>query len=159
MTIGWHGKERVDYITYDTKGVWRSYEIKVSKSDFYSKAKTSFLGNYNYFVMTQELYSEVGEDIPNNIGVYIPNGKKLNSIKNAKRQELGVDEDILKDSMIRSLYRESEKVITNNDTLEIDKLRKQLARSKKKAYQNYKQLMELTSKLYSKYGESWKENL
>jgi len=29
VTIGWFGKERVDYMTYDTKGIWRCYEIKV----------------------------------------------------------------------------------------------------------------------------------
>lgn len=37
VTIGFGGRERVDYLTYDTKGVWRCYEIKVSKEDFYLK--------------------------------------------------------------------------------------------------------------------------
>ena len=34
VTIGWNGKERVDFMTYDTKGIWRCYEIKVSKAEF-----------------------------------------------------------------------------------------------------------------------------
>lgn len=159
ITIGWHGKERVDYMTYDTNGLWRSYEIKVSKADFFSDSINSFIGHYNYYIMPKKLYKEVEEYIPKHIGVYLPKGKKLYSVKNARKQELQVDEKILKDSMIRSLYRESEKVISNNDVLEIDSLRKELAKSKKKAYQNYKQHMDLLRKLYKKYGEDWKEDL
>ena len=59
VTIGWYGKERVDYLTYDTNGVWRCYEIKVSKSDFYSKSHNTFLGHFNYYVMPEELYEQV----------------------------------------------------------------------------------------------------
>ena len=47
VTIGWFGDQRVDYITYDTNGIWRCFEIKVSKSDFYSKSKKSFIGHFN----------------------------------------------------------------------------------------------------------------
>lgn len=159
VTIGWQGQERVDFITYNTKGIWRCYEVKVSKSDFYSDAINSFIGNYNYYAMPKELYKEVKEDIPAYVGVYIPKARKLCSIKNAKKQKLKIDEKTLKDSMIRSLYRESEKVVSNNDGLEIDRLRKELARAKKKAYQNYKQHMDLLSKLYNKYGQDWKKDL
>lgn len=159
VTVGWRGKERVDYLTYDTKGIFRCYEVKVSKADFYSKNKLSFLGNYNYYVMPLDLYHQVEEDIEDFVGVYISKGKKLVSVKRAKKQELKVDRDLLKDSLIRSLYRESEKVISNGDILEIDKLRKNLSKAKKKAYQNYRQNMDLRKKLYEKYGESWKEDL
>lgn len=159
VTIGWGGKERVDYLTYNTKGVFRCYEVKTSKTDFYSDNKVSFLGHYNYYVMPLELYEEVKEDIGSHIGVFASDGKKLYSIQRAKKQDLGVCEQVLKDSMIRSLYRESEKVISNNDSLEIERLRKELNQSKAKAYQNYKQNMDLRKKLYKKYGESWKEDL
>jgi len=43
VTIGWYGKERVDYMTYNTKGEFRCYEIKVSLSDFKSNAKISLV--------------------------------------------------------------------------------------------------------------------
>lgn len=49
-------KERVDYLTFDTKGVVRCYEIKVSNTDLFSKNVLSFWGNYNYLVMPRELY-------------------------------------------------------------------------------------------------------
>ena len=159
VTIGWRGKERVDYLTYDTKDIFRCYEVKVSKSDFYSTNRISFLGNYNYYVMPIELYEQVEEDIEGYVGVYISKEGKLISVKRAKRQQLKVEKEILKDSMIRSLYRESEKVISNKDVLEIEKLRKELNKSKKKAYQNYRQNMNLRKKLYKKYGDSWKEGL
>jgi hypothetical protein len=51
VTIGWFGHERVDMMSYDTKGIWRCFELKVSKSDFHSKAHNTFIGNYNYYVM------------------------------------------------------------------------------------------------------------
>lgn len=159
VTIGWRGKERVDFLTYNTEGIFRCYEVKASKADFYSNNKTSFLGHYNYYVMPVELYEEVKDDIDIHIGVFGFDGKKLSSIKRAKVQELGVSKDLLKDSMIRSLYRESEKIISNNDSLEIEKLRKEVNKYKGKAYHNYRQHMDLRKDLYNKYGESWKEDL
>lgn len=127
VTIGWFGNERVDYITYDTKGIWRCYEIKVSKADFHSKSKNTFVGHYNYYVMTKELYEQVKDEIPPHIGVYIGG----TCVKKAKKQELAVDEQILKDSLIRSLYREAEKVIKSKDPNIIDALKSQI-----KYYQN-----------------------
>ncbi|MEJ9149089.1 hypothetical protein P4520_28825, partial [Bacillus thuringiensis] len=68
VTIGWFGKERVDYLTLDTKGIWRCYEIKVSVSDFRSKANKTFCGHYNYYVIPEELYEKVKDEIPSHIG-------------------------------------------------------------------------------------------
>ena len=53
VTIGFFGRERVDYMTYDTKGIFRYYEIKTSVSDFRSKSKNTFCGHYNYYVLTK----------------------------------------------------------------------------------------------------------
>ena len=125
VTIGYCGKERVDYMTYDTKGIFRCYEIKVSKADFHSTAAKSFVGHYNYYVLTQKLYNEVKEEIPDWIGVYVED----QCIKKAKKQDLSSREykmrrsvnghsteismlwvDMLKESMIRSLSRDSDKL-------------------------------------------------
>jgi len=105
VTIGWFGHERVDYLTYDTKGIWRCFEIKATKADFHSKANNTFIGHFNYYVMPYELYEQLKDEIPQHIGVYTEGACR----KNAKRQDLGVDEQILKNSMIRSLYREAKK--------------------------------------------------
>lgn len=151
VTIGWFGKERVDYITYDTKGTWRCYEIKVSKSDFHSKAHNTFIGHYNYYVITKELYEQVKDEIPRHIGVYVGD----NCVKRAKKQELTIDEQILKDSMIRSLYREVEKVIKSNNPIIVEKLKKQINRVKKEADDYKRKYWELMRIGQDKYGLRW----
>ena len=45
-------------MTMDCKGFFRCYEIKTSKSDFKSKAKKSFVGDFNYFVLMQKLMNK-----------------------------------------------------------------------------------------------------
>ncbi|WP_137665436.1 hypothetical protein [Enterococcus hulanensis] len=59
VAIGYEGKEIVDFITYKTTGELRCYEIKVTKADFKSRAKLSFYGDYNYYVMPVHLYEEL----------------------------------------------------------------------------------------------------
>lgn len=107
VTIGWFGKERVDYLTYDTSGNWKCFEIKVSENDFKSKCNNTFIGNYNYYVMPYELYDKVKNEIPEEIGVLIPEYNGLESIKKAKKQDLKVDKEILFESMIRSMQRDN----------------------------------------------------
>lgn len=151
VTIGWFGEERVDYITYDTKGIFRCYEIKTSKSDFYSKAKKTFVGNFNYFVISRDLFEEVKSDIPGNIGVYISGRCE----KRAKRQELLVDKDVLKDSMIRSLSREYQKQYDSGIPSKVEGLNRRINRitREKEEYQTkYLNLMDIGTK---KYGYRW----
>jgi hypothetical protein len=155
VTIGWFGEERVDYITYDTKGIWRCYEIKVSKSDFYSKAKKTFVGHFNYYVMPNELYEEIKEDIPKHIGVYIGNY----SIKKAKKQQLTVDEEVLKDSMIRSLSREFSKQFRSGNPNVIDSLNRQINRIKKEKDEYYRKYWDLLRRVQAKFGTRWDREL
>jgi hypothetical protein len=152
VTIGWFGKERVDYITYDTKGIWRCYEIKVSVPDFRSKSKTTFCGHYNYYVMPVELYEKVKNEIPSHVGVYV-NG--ITSVKRAKKQDLGVDEQVLKDSLIRSLSREVEKTFRSGDPSVIDYMNRQFNRVKRERDNYSKRYQELMSIGFKKYGVGW----
>lgn len=152
VTIGIGGSERLDYLTYNTKGEWRCcYEIKVSKSDFYSKAKLSFVGHFNYFVLTKELFEQVKHDIPSHVGVYV-NGS---SVKRAKRQELQVSEDVLKDSMIRSLYREFQKQYRSEQEPIVESLERRLrwVQEERDGYrERYNELMRIGQ---DKYGYRW----
>lgn len=98
---------------------WRCYELKVTKADFYSKAKLSFIGHYNYFVLTEALYEKVKEDLPNDIGVlvYRPYTKEEELpaegtffvAKKPLRQELKVAEQALTQRFMASLFREVRK--------------------------------------------------
>lgn len=56
VTLGeGYGTERIDYMTMDTKNIFRCYEIKISKKDFYSKAKLSFVGDYKEYMFTMDM--------------------------------------------------------------------------------------------------------
>jgi hypothetical protein len=155
VTIGWFGRERVDYMTYDTQGIWRCYEIKTSKSDFYSKAHKTFVGHYNYFVMPKKLYEEVKDDIPSHIGVYAEGSYAL---KKAKKQELTVDEQILKNSMIRSLCREAEKLYKINNPRFVENMNSRIRRLEQERDSWRTQYQNLMNIGYEKYGIGWYRN-
>jgi len=119
----------VDTLSYqqlpDGQRDWRCYELKVTKADFHSKAKLSFIGNYNYFVLPQKLYEVVADEIPAHIGVLIYRAFDeramalaprplsapgfLTVAKKAQHQTLQVDEQPLISHFIASLFREVDK--------------------------------------------------
>lgn len=102
-----HETEICDFMQYDqSKDIFRCYEIKVSKQDFYSKCKKTFVGNYNYYAMPKELYIEVKDDIPDYVGVVDQLGFCL---KKPKKVELKIDKEKLLVSMLKSLNRENYK--------------------------------------------------
>ena len=106
--------EIVDILELNSQKGWVCYEIKISKSDFHSKAIKSFVGDYNYYLMPDELYEQIKNEIPKEIGVYTYNGKYLRIQKKAKRQKLidGMDSQLYY-GMVRSLSRERDKLVKN----------------------------------------------
>ena len=118
-------------MTYDTNGIFRCYEIKSSVSDFRSKNGHNFVGDYGYYVMPEEIYPKVKDDIPEHIGVFtlMDNGY-LVSVKKAKKQ-IAENSDILLQSLLRSVYREAEKVIDSNEKPLINEYKIALARLKR----------------------------
>ncbi len=151
VTIGWFGEERVDYMTYDTKGIFRFYEIKVSKADYHSKAHKTFLGHYNYYVMTKELYEQVKDEIPCHIGVYIGDW----CMKKAKKQSLSIDEQVLKNSLIRSLCRDAEKLQKIENPNYINQLKTKIKNLENDKRDYQKKYSELYAKVRYKYGRDW----
>lgn len=156
VTIGWFGKERVDYMTYDTKGVFRCYEVKVTKADFHSPCHNSFVGDLNYYVLPPELYEEVKEEIPDHVGVYIVRGKTAYSVKRARRQTVQ-DPDTLKDSMIRSLCREVTKQIKSKDALYIESANREI-RQLERDRENYRRkYWDLLREVEERFGTRWRK--
>ncbi|MFC6171318.1 hypothetical protein [Loigolactobacillus jiayinensis] len=98
---------------------WRCYELKISKADFHSTARLSFVGHYNYFVLTAALYTQVATKIPPHIGVLLYHPFKkgaavavpgyLTVAKAARRQELLTTANVLTTHFMLALAREAAK--------------------------------------------------
>lgn len=95
VTLGdYYGDERVDFLTMNSRQQFKCYEIKSSLSDLKSNAKLSFVGDYNYFVMPEELYKNVNtKDFLANyfvagIGLYLfhPETNRLSLERRAKQK-------------------------------------------------------------------------
>ena len=179
VTLGWYGKERVDFMTYDYKGVFRCYEIKVSVSDFHSKAKKSFVGDFNYYVMPYRLWKKVKDEIPKGIGVYVSSEEQspfyyiqgengdckkywllLTLVKKPKRQAVSFDKEVLYSSMIRCLHRDAEKYNKLSEDLScIEKIEKDYQsqlREKDRAIQSMnRQYGDLLTDLRKIYGNDF----
>lgn len=90
---------RVDYMRFKPKnntvsgiekGDFYCYEVKSCLADFNSKNGHNFIGDFNYYVMQQELYEQIKDKIPHNVGVLVPARNSyagLESAKNAKRTD------------------------------------------------------------------------
>lgn len=155
VTIGWFGSERVDYITIDTKDIVRCYEIKVTKADFHSKAKNTFLGEFNYYVMSDELYEQVKCEIPEHIGVH--NGYKV--IKKPKKQIADIDKSNLKSYIIRSLSRYFNEVLANENESYVKQLKRDNARLKNERDRYYREQLRYHNFLRLRFGRNWEDEI
>ena len=108
-------RELVDFMSYDAKkDIFRCYEIKVSMNDFHSKAAKSWYGNYNYLVLSRELYMQQSlekwkEQVPKHVGILWINtdGKYKNKevVKRPEYIDISKEEkELLKRSLIRTLF-------------------------------------------------------
>ena len=90
-------------------------------SDFRSKAKKSWCGNYNYLVLTSELYeqqslSQWRKGIPDYIGIIVinHNTSEKTSVVKAKYREISPGEkNMLKTSLLRTLFYQNQKLLDN----------------------------------------------
>lgn len=128
---------RVDYMRFLPKnnsadgieqGVFYCYEIKSSGEDFHSPNGHNFLGDYNYYVMPEEVYKQVKEEIQERyngyVGVYVPEWNGLSCIKKARKKERERSTAEMLLMMFRSSNREllksscglpvQEKMLANN---------------------------------------------
>lgn len=113
---------RVDYMKFKPvnntvsgieKGDFYCYEVKSSVEDFRSKNGHNFIGDFNYYVMPEDVYEKVKDEIPYKVGVLVPEKKNyrgewydLKSVKKSARKdrERPVSEMLL--MMFRSAARE-----------------------------------------------------
>ena len=116
ITIGFahngHGNEICDFITMDSRGTFRCYEIKVTMADFHSKAHLSWYGHYNYIMVPKDMYEshkeEIERGIPGDVGICTETEfsyqDPINIRKKSKRRELSNQElTMISQSVIRSM--------------------------------------------------------
>lgn len=72
---------RVDYMKFMPvnntvsgieKGDFWCYEVKSSVEDFHSENGHNFIGDFNYYVMPEDVYGKIKNEIPYAVGVYVP---------------------------------------------------------------------------------------
>lgn len=143
VTIGFPakggGKEIVDFITMDSKGIIKCYEIKVTKADLASNAKKSWYGHFNYLIVTEELYEKINDwkqYLSEDVGLIVfgarTRGNPFVSRISAKKRNITTEiESMLKDSMVRSMYFKMEKY-KDSVSIELQKEKnKEISRLKK----------------------------
>lgn len=170
VTIGFanngHGDEIVDFCSMDYKGIIRCYEIKVTLADLKSKAKKSWFGHYNYLFVTDELYQKIkeclDEFIPDYVGVSISCSASWSSGVEVKRkavkQEVSAEQrEMMKESLVRSMYYKMQKYKDSADLEKVSALKKEARTWEKerdkycKEYNDTYYVLEKTERILRKY--------
>lgn len=100
----------VDYISMDLSGAQtvRCYELKISKSDFLSDNKKTFIGDFNYYVLPTELYYEVRNLVEDGIGIWLVDKKgHIECKQQATRMECVMSRKRIMGKILRALNREN----------------------------------------------------
>ena len=104
-------RDRLDMLMYDTDGTFRGIEIKRNLQDFHSSSSWSWIAHLNYFVMPNDLYIKVKDEIPDGIGVWVcyDGCKSMDCVKKPKRRELLCSKEDMLIMMLQGLSREYKK--------------------------------------------------
>lgn len=110
--IGRGGYYIADALSFDFYGNFKQYKFIANAKEFYKFSSNCLYANYNYLVMSNDLYEELKDFIPMQIGVYVPNEKlgsrnRLKCVKCSYKRDLKLSREELSYSIIRSLYRET----------------------------------------------------
>lgn len=137
------GNEIVDFMTMDSKGIIKCYELKVTLTDLKSSAKKSWYGNYNYLVVSSELYNKVkdwNEYVPEHVGIIAGTG--LESQRKAKKCIIDKDTELmLKESMVRSMYWKVDKYKNANNLEKQKQLMSKISNAERERDNYYKRAL------------------
>lgn len=103
----------IDYITMEMTGdrLVRCYELKITKEDFLSDAKKTFIGDYNYYVIPTSLWNAVRSHIAPGIGCWcMDNRGQAQCMLEAERRECSLDRNYVARRIIHGLRREHSKI-------------------------------------------------
>lgn len=100
----------VDYISIELGGarVIRCYELKISKSDFLSDNKKTFIGDFNYYVIPTGLWNYVRGYVEPGIGVWaVSSDGTAKVMRKATRMPCKLDRRYVTVRIVHALYREN----------------------------------------------------
>ena len=106
----------VDYISMDVGGAHtvRCYELKISKSDFLSDNKKTFIGDFNYYVLPTELYYDVRNLVEDGIGIWLVDAHgRVECVRQATRVPCQMPRKRIMGKILRALNRENLKHVEN----------------------------------------------
>lgn len=83
--------EYVDAVSY-SDDLFTCYELKVSLSDFHSKAKQSYHGNRNFLVVPDRLVDSVKSELDKDVGILSWSGKSQFKIVKHSKIDYQLDE-------------------------------------------------------------------
>lgn len=116
---------RVDYMQFKPlnnsvsgleKGDFLCFEIKSCVDDFHSKNGHNFIGDLNYYVMPQDVYDAVRQEIGYYVGVYVPDDSGgLKCVKCARRHDRAYSVLETLFMMFRSANRDRLKGLAKDD--------------------------------------------
>ena len=107
----------VDFVSMDIDGARtvRCYELKISKSDFLSDAKKTFIGDFNYYVIPTELWMSVKGHVEPGVGVWTVDSNGHVSVKKqAKRMKCQMSRSRIMTKILKALNRENLKHCENS---------------------------------------------
>lgn len=104
----------VDYVTMEIgkERTIRCYELKITRSDFLSDAKKTFIGDFNFYVIPTELWGQVMNRIEPGIGCWCvdPDGT-VRKMKRATRKKCTVNRGYVLTRILLALEREHLKYV------------------------------------------------
>lgn len=116
IAYGGKGYDRADYVTIGTDGTIRAYELKTSVSDFHSDAKLSWIGHYNYLVLTQAVYEQIDtHDVSWSVGIIVDDADKgMRIVRKPHKQQRSVGQSAeVVESMMKAAVRDAAKFYRN----------------------------------------------
>lgn len=103
----------VDYVAMEMTGerLVRCFELKITRDDFLSDARKTFVGDYNYYVIPTSLWNSVRSHIESGVGCWcIDNRGQAKLMLEAQRRECALDRGYVAMRILHGLRREHEKI-------------------------------------------------
>ena len=110
--VGFGDEGIVDYVTLDLGGdrTVMCFELKITRSDFLSDAKKTFVGDLNYYVIPTSLWNSVRAHIEPGVGCWCVDDRgQATCMLEARRRECSLDRTYVARKLIFCLCREHRK--------------------------------------------------